>query len=63
LKQAKALIATGLEPKDVVSILATMLEIPPIAQDIYNLAWQVQKIELNSNTSIDALLKTMDKQG
>jgi len=38
LKQAKALIATGLEPKDVVSILATTLKIPLIAQDIYNLA-------------------------
>jgi hypothetical protein len=38
LKQAKALIATRLEPKDVVLILATTLEIPPIAQDIYNLA-------------------------
>jgi hypothetical protein len=63
LKQATALIAAGLEPKDIVSALSATLDIPPLAQDISNLIQKIQKLELNGNTPIDALLNTLDQQG
>jgi hypothetical protein len=63
LRQAKALISAGLEPKDIVTILSQTTDVPPIAQDIINLAQKLQVIELNGNTSIDALNETMDAQG
>jgi hypothetical protein len=37
--------------------------VPPIAQDILYLVQKLQTIELNGNTSIDALDETMDAQG
>jgi hypothetical protein len=65
LQQATALIASGLEVKDIVAIMSTSehVDIPPIAMDITNLMQKIQALELNGNTSIDALLATMDEQG
>jgi hypothetical protein len=65
LEQAKALIASRLEVKDIVAVMSTLehVDIPPIAMDITNLIQKIQALELNGNTSIDALLATMDKQG
>jgi hypothetical protein len=51
------------QAKDIISVLSQTLEVPPIAQDIINLAQKLQAIELNGNTSIDALNETMDAQG
>lgn len=65
LKHAKALIAAGLEVKDIVTVLSKSehVDTPPIAMDITNLMQKLQALELNGNTSIDALKDTMDEQG
>jgi ABC-type Fe2+-enterobactin transport system substrate-binding protein len=39
------------------------MDIPPRAQDINNLIQKLQGIELNGNAPVDALLKTINKQG
>jgi hypothetical protein len=61
LKQATALIAARLEPKDIVMALSKTLDVPPSWQDISNLIKRTQNIELNSNTSIDALKLALDE--
>jgi hypothetical protein len=65
LKHVKALIAARLEVKDIVTVLSKSkhVTIPPIAKDIANLMQKLQALELNGNTSIDALKATIDKQG
>jgi hypothetical protein len=65
LEHAKALIATSLEVKDIVTVLlkSEHVDVPPLAKDITNLIQQLQVLELNSNTSIDTLKAVMDKQG
>jgi hypothetical protein len=37
--------------------------VPPLAKDITNLMQKLQVLELNGNTSIDALEATMNEQG
>jgi hypothetical protein len=65
LKQAKALIAAGLEVKDIVTVLSASehVDVPPRASDITNLMQRLQALELNSNTLIDALQAAMTEQG
>jgi len=65
LEHAKALVAARLEVKDIISILSASeyVDVPLIASDITNLIQKLQALELNSNTSIDALKVTMHKQG
>jgi hypothetical protein len=65
LEHAKALIAAGLEIKDIITVLSASehVDVPPIASDITNLMQKLQALELNGNTSIDALKATMHEQG
>jgi hypothetical protein len=63
LRQATGLIQAGLELKDIISAILAFVKVPPIRQDISNLIQSIQNVELNSNTLINALLKTLDAQG
>lgn len=65
LEHAKALIAAGLEVKDIVTVLSKSehVDVPPLAKDITNLMQRLQVLELNGNTLIDALKAAMDEQG
>jgi len=65
LKYAKALIAARLEVKDIITALSKSEHVNTLlmAIDITNLIQKLQALELNSNTLINALKETIDKQG
>jgi hypothetical protein len=56
-----ALIAAGLDAKDIVTVLSNTIDIPPSQQDICNLVNRTQTLELDGNTSINTLNYILDE--